>query len=108
MFVAHQLLQKVWHIAIPWADHYLDPLLCMPIVLTLLLAERRHIFGKGDAYRLSRTEVIVAVGALSFLFEVLFPYWSDRFTADWWDVAAYAAGGGFFYFFLNRALPSAK
>lgn len=104
VFVAHQLLQKNFHIALPWLDSYLDPLLCLPILLTLVLAERRHIFGKGDAYQFSKLEVGLAVLTLSIVFEVVFPALSARFTADWLDVLAYVAGGIGFYYLLNRKL----
>jgi hypothetical protein len=104
MFVAHQILQKYFGIALFWLHSYLDPLLCMPILLTLLLTERRHIWGKGLQYRLSLTEVSMATIALSIVFELVFPKLSTRFTADWGDVVAYAIGALFFYLTLNHPL----
>jgi hypothetical protein len=91
LFAAHQLGQKVLGLSIPWADNYLDPLLCMPILLTLLEWERRFIWGAGP---LRLHEIMIATGLLSVLFECGFPAWSARFTADIWDVAAYFAGAG--------------
>jgi hypothetical protein len=49
---------------------------------------------------------VVIVLVLSILFEVFFPRWSDGFTADYWDVAAYAAGGFLFYHIVNRGKQS--
>jgi glycopeptide antibiotics resistance protein len=103
-FVVHQVLQKGFHVSLYWIDSYLDPLLSMPILLTLLLAERRHLFGRGNQYQLSLLEVVLAVGILSLLFEVIFPMLSPRFTADVGDVIAYVIGGMFFYLLLNKPL----
>lgn len=105
LFVVHQLLQKGWHIALSWADNYLDPLLCMPILFTLLLAERRHCWGKGRHYCVTYKEIVLAVIALSIIFEVVFPHLNARFTADWADVVAYVAGAVLFAWQLNRPLP---
>lgn len=103
-FVIHQLLQKILHINLPWLDHYLDPLLCMPILLTLLLAERRHLFYKNNNYQLSLKEVMIALIILSVLFEVVFPKLSSKFTADWGDIITYIIGSSFFYIVLNKPL----
>ncbi|MFN7118164.1 MAG: hypothetical protein ACK4TA_15295 [Saprospiraceae bacterium] len=103
-FSLHQLLQKVWHLPLPWLDNYLDSLICMPVLLNLLLAERRCFFQKGDQYRLTNREVILALALLSFLFEFVFPKLSAGFTADFGDILAYSIGGCFFYYFLNQPL----
>ncbi len=87
-----------------WVDNYLDPLLCMPILLTLLLAERRHLWGKGGQYCLTYKEIALAVVALSIIFEMVFPRLNARFVADWADVVAYIAGAVFFAWQLNRPL----
>lgn len=76
----------------------------MPILLTLLLAERRHFFGKGNDYKLSGMEVTLAVLILSIIFEIIFPALTSKFTSDWGDVIAYMAGGLFFYAVMNRSL----
>ncbi|MDX1940114.1 MAG: hypothetical protein SFU99_06150 [Saprospiraceae bacterium] len=104
VFAIHQLLQKILHINLPWLDHYLDPLLCMPILLTLVLAERRHLFYKGNNYQLSLKGIIIAIVILSVLFEIVFPKLTSKFTADWGDAAVYVIGGLFFYLKLNRPL----
>jgi hypothetical protein len=108
LFGVHQVLQKFYGIHLGWLSYYIDPLLGMPILLTLLLAERRYLLKKGKAYQFSALEVGVAVAALSFIFEILFPVLSDRFTADWRDGIAYAVGGAIFYYFLNGKLADAN
>lgn len=102
LFGLHQVLQIFYNTPFGRLSYYIDPLLGLPILLTLLLAERRHLFKMGDNYQLSALEVSVAIAVLSLIFEILFPMWSDRFTADWRDVPAYAVGGLIFHYFLNR------
>ena len=47
LFIAHQLSQKVWGLSLPWADSYLDPLLCMPLLLTGYTAEQAEVASVG-------------------------------------------------------------
>ncbi|MCB0595720.1 MAG: hypothetical protein H6557_25985 [Lewinellaceae bacterium] len=93
LFLLHQFTQKVLHLSIPWADNYLDPLLCMPILLGGYQMEQRWLLGRQQ---LSFGEVMAITAFLSFVFEYLFPRFSAGFTADWWDVAAYFAGAWMF------------
>lgn len=88
----HQLTQYGLHWRLPAADNWLDPLLAMPLLLTLLVWERRLLFRRGPHYRLSLTEIVLATGYVALLSEWLFPLLSDRFTADPWDLLAFAAG----------------
>lgn len=103
LFLVHQVLQKVLHIYFTPIDRYLDALLAMPIILTLLLAERRLLFKRGKTYRLSAITVILATIYVSVVAEWIFPHFSTKFTADWLDVLMYAAGSGIFYWLGNKA-----
>lgn len=96
LFLLHQLLQQVWHHSIPLADAYLDNLLAMPIILSLLLAERRHLFGRGTNYFLSSTEVWLTTAYIGVIAEFIFPHFSRQFTYDPLDFLFYAAGTGLF------------
>lgn len=96
LFLAHQLVQKVWGVAIPMADAYLDPLLCMPLLLTGLEWQQRWLSGRP---RLRLAEIILATAVVAFFSEWMFPRWSASFTADPWDVAAFFAGAGLFFLF---------
>lgn len=49
----HQILQEILGVHVPIVDSYLDPLLFLPILLQLILLERRFVFGKGSQYVLS-------------------------------------------------------
>lgn len=101
LFLLHQFLQKVLHYTVPLVDSFLDSFLAMPILLTLLVAERRLIFRRGSSYCLSIPEIIAATLLIAFIAEVVFPALSKRFTADWFDVLAYVLGSTLFYFTIN-------
>ena len=105
LFGAHQALNKLFHVSVPYLDLYLDNLLAMPIILTLLLAERRILFRRGKGYRLPVLDVIVATIYIIFIAEVVFPLLSERFTTDWWDVLFYVLGSVLFLLTINR-LPA--
>ncbi|MGB3587011.1 MAG: hypothetical protein WBA23_10750 [Tunicatimonas sp.] len=101
LFIIHQVLQKGLDITFPLADRYLDNLLTMPIVLSLLLVERQYLFKRGDAYRLSALQVIVATVFIMLISEVIFPLLSEEFTTDWWDVVFLGLGSLLFYTTIN-------
>ncbi len=101
LFIIHQVLQKGLDITFPLADRYLDNLLTMPIVLSLLLVERQYLFKRGDAYRLSALQVVVATVFIMLISEVIFPLLSEEFTTDWWDVVFLGLGSLLFYTTIN-------
>lgn len=102
VFLAHQVTQRVLHIPIPFADNYIDNFLATPILLTLLLVERRALFKYGHEYTLSVPEVALATAFIAVAGEVVFPYFSKDFTADWLDVLFYAMGSVLFYTTVNK------
>ncbi|MCB9283278.1 MAG: hypothetical protein H6563_04325 [Lewinellaceae bacterium] len=89
LFVLHQISQKVLGLSIPFADNYLDNLCCMPLLLPGYALEQRWLWGRE---KISPFEAILVTFVLSIVFEWTFPRISTRFTADWWDVAAYFTG----------------
>lgn len=103
IFLLHQILQKAFEVSIPLADAYLDNFLLMPIVLTLWLAEKQLLHKKPD-YKLSLFEIWMATIYLLVVTEVLFPLFSNRFTADAWDVAITAMGSLLYYLSVNKKL----
>ena len=96
LFVVHQLTQYFFKIRIWFADAYLDNLVAMPIILTLLHAERRYLFRRGASYRLSTLEIILATIYIAVISEVLFPLLSSRFTFDWVDFVFFFTGAALF------------
>lgn len=101
LFIIHQVIQKGFGIDIPYVHSYLDDVLVMPIILTLILVERRRLFLWGKDFSFSAIETIGLVISFSLIFEFLFPYISIKFTFDWWDFLAYAFGGVIYYKYLN-------
>lgn len=102
LLLAHQFFQKILSFKIPILDNWLDPFLSMPILLGLILVERRWFLNrtsKGDfkSYKFSHLEIAIAVLFFAFVFEYIFPKYSEGFTFDWWDFLAYGLGGLFFY-----------
>ncbi len=104
LFIAHQVSQKTLGWKIPILDSYLDPLLCLPIFMGMMLVERRFFLKKRNynkVYTFSILEVIVIAISLSIVFEEGFPRWSDQFTKDYFDYLFYFVGALFFHFFIN-------
>lgn len=99
--LTHQVLQKIFSFNILVIDSYLDPFLFMPILLHLILFERRYIFGKGASYRLPWYQILTIILFVSIVSELLFPRWSAEFTADYIDVIVYFIGGIVFGVFWN-------
>lgn len=102
IFILHQLLQKIFHIKIEVIDNYLDPFLCMPILLYGHLQERK-MFWQKNIQSLSVGTITIATAMVVVIAEYFFSKWGSRFTYDILDVPMYALGSVFFYFFMNRA-----
>ncbi len=93
IFALHQIAQKGFQLSVPWADAYLDPLLCMPLLLGFWQWERSRLW---NLPRLQTWEIISATMVMAVLFEWGFPRWSDGFTSDMADVLVYILGSGLF------------
>ncbi|MFP4090495.1 MAG: hypothetical protein ACLFUB_20975 [Cyclobacteriaceae bacterium] len=100
-------MQKVLDIHFPMIDYYLDNLLAMPIILTLLLVERRILF-RRKTYRLSVLEIVMATLLIILVAEIVFPLLSRDFTTDWWDVVFYVLGSLIFYLTINRSIAKRR
>lgn len=108
LFLVHQVLQYMLNIRIALADAYLDNLLAMPIILTLLVAERRHLFKRGPDYRLPLLEVGLATLYISMVSELLFPLLSSRFTFDLLDYFFFISGAVLFIIVNRESAKTAK
>lgn len=105
LFILHQVGRIFYTDTIPFVDPYLDSLLAMPIILTLLLFERRYLFKWKDYYRLNKLEIGMATLLIIFISEVVFPYFSEEFTADWLDVILFILGAVLYYLTINPGKP---
>ena len=91
LFVLHQVGQKIAGISLPLIDSYLDPLLCMPIILQLIVWERK-LFHRSNAYILPRSHIFGYFLLVSIVCEWVLPRWNPKLISDPWDVLAYALG----------------
>ena len=106
LFLVHQLLQKVLAVSLPFLDSYLDPFLCIPIILPLLALERHYLLGLSYFNASDPGDAAIVTVALSVIFEVGFPTWSSSFVQDKYDFVAYAAGYLFWYLTIWRGRAS--
>jgi len=102
LFILHQFVEKIMHWHLPIVDSYLDPLLSMPIILGIHLAERRVLFDEKKDFILPIFEVIVILVFFALIFEWGLPHWFDGFVYDPLDFVAYAIGALFFIAFINK------
>lgn len=91
LFLIHQYLQLGIHLHITFLDNYLDPTLLMPLLLYAVLWERRILL-RDRHLVLSYTDVLGYFLLVVLIGEGLFPLISEKFTADYWDILAYALG----------------
>ena len=97
-------LNRGWlHLPLPpLLSSYLGDVLCMPLLLSLLLAAHRLLINPAGTL-----PVAWLVGAWLYVavwFEGLLPLWSATAVADPLDVLAYALGTWVFHHWLNRPL----
>ena len=103
IFGLHQFVQHVLEIRQPVIDAYLDPFLSMPILMGLMLQERRiaiSVFLKdrdNKAYKFSGLQIAIIGSALAIGFEELLPRFFVGYTHDYRDYFAYALGVASFY-----------
>jgi len=100
LYLGHRLLARLQIPRPDWLRFYLDDLLCLPILLTVALFAMRFFY--GPQVRFSFYHVVFVVLYVALAFEVVFPQFMPRYTADVVDVGLYAVGGLIFYFFLNK------
>ena len=102
LFIVHQFTQRTLNLSVPWADSYLDPFCAGVLGLHGVALERKLYFGQPQ---LTLVDMLTTLGVIVVISEGVFPYLSDRFVADRWDVVAIALGFGW-YVVTARWLPS--
>lgn len=80
---------------------YLNDFLSLPLVLAVAIFLQRNFVLCQPDYKLSGTQILLVLAYWSVMFEGVIPHVASRYTADWLDVVAYAAGAGLFYIFGN-------
>ena len=91
-----------FYVNIPfWVDHYINDLLCMPIVLSISLAVIRFIKSEKQLY-VPFSIILILTLYFSLHFEWLMPQLSSRYTSDIIDVILYFSGAILFYRFQKQ------
>jgi hypothetical protein len=99
--------RKLGH-PIPYINGHLTDAFAIPVIANLGLWFKRVVIIKNDYYILSKKQVAFVVIYVSVFFELLLPYLSNTYTADWIDVLLYIAGGVFFYQVMNKPVVDAR
>ncbi|WP_295772262.1 hypothetical protein [uncultured Mucilaginibacter sp.] len=90
------------HIALPeFVRYYLNDLLIVPLTALITRSVMRLIFG-AKTLILTIGQVLYIVVFYSVIFELVLPFYIQRYTADYADVMMYALGGIFYLLFINR------
>lgn len=92
-FLVHQATQKGLDLSISFLDSYADPVCLGALGLHSILLERRLAFGVS---KLSSVDILTVTLLLAVVSEVVFPWFSDDFVADWWDVVGIFLGALWF------------
>ena len=74
-----------------WISAYLADLLCLPVLL-FLLKNSIQIYHKNKTFEINDTQIVFLFVYVSLVFEILLPYFSSRYTSDFYDVLAYGFG----------------
>jgi hypothetical protein len=89
------------HFVPSWIAGFVPDLLCLPLVLWISLGALRKVFA-NQTVQLTVAMIAVAFCMFSILFELVLPRFRSIYTADIWDVMAYALGGVAFYFWQKE------
>jgi hypothetical protein len=102
LFALHNCLQIWLKIPLPWADNYLDPILMMPLVLTLYAYEK-PMLQKPDI-GLTFNEIVAITVVVSFVAEYVFPKVNSACVGDIWDVLGYCLGSALYILKEHKCL----
>lgn len=97
-------LQRIGVVLPVFVNNYLNDILSIPIVLSIILIVVRLI--RGNSFQLSLWMIISVVLYFSFYFEYYIPQFNPRYTADILDVGCYLLGGITFYFAQRYCIPT--
>ncbi|MFZ9847212.1 MAG: hypothetical protein ACO3EE_03540 [Flavobacteriales bacterium] len=101
---AFHLICKFNNIPVPiWLSSYFADFLCMPLLLSYTLILIRKI-KKLPEFILSWQMILFATVYVSAVFEVVLPYFSEKYKGDWVDVGMYVSGAILFHFFQMKYL----
>jgi hypothetical protein len=100
IYLINQITDK--NSKIDFLNYYLNDFLAVPIVLQLVLISFQLLYKNVNIY-LGKDKILYTVIYISFFFELLLPYFSERFVGDWLDVIMYCLGGLAFFLFQKNS-----
>jgi hypothetical protein len=100
IYLINQITDK--NSKIDFLNYYLNDFLAVPIVLQLVLISFQLLYKNENIY-LGKDKILYTVIYISFFFELLLPYFSERFVGDWLDVIMYCLGGLAFFLFQKNS-----
>ncbi len=83
-----------------WVSSYFADILCLPILLSFIVIFLRKFRQEHD-FQLKKSMILFVFLYVSFVFEIVLPTFSNRYTSDIYDVMMYALGG-LSYGYFNR------
>ena len=86
--------------SISFLHRFIDDILAVPIIGTIILYFHRRF--RDESYTLPLSHIVTIVVALTLVFEIVLPFFSNQYTRDLIDVAAYTIGAAFFHLEINN------
>jgi hypothetical protein len=80
-----------------FSTFYLDDLLCLPIILSLIQYVQKKRY--GPRFTLPLSHIVLSAVFFAVTFEMILPALSNHYTGDPLDAALYFIGGALFYGF---------
>ncbi len=99
----HQVLQKIVHIKITWADSYGDDLLAIPFVSACVLLMENFLVYQDHTRKHSFAQLLFLFVFISVVFEFIIPKYSNYYTYDLVDVLYYFIGFIAYYFAKKKS-----
>ncbi|HEY9256884.1 hypothetical protein [Chitinophaga sp.] len=101
-------LCRYLHLAVPLLNGYLTDFIAVPAMAHVTLTFTRRFIVHNYEYTYPLYYLLFIALYTSIMFEWIMPYYSARYTGDWWDVVTYFAGSLFYYrFHGNRTIKGA-
>jgi len=102
IFLAHQYFEGT-NQSLEIINNYIDPLLLPILFLPIILIERRWLLD-DNSHRFSAVFLLVYLILFAIISELIFPLFSEKFTADWIDVILMGVGVAIFHMVFNKNL----
>lgn len=89
--------------SIPVLHAYLEDLLALPIILKSAQLIIRVFWSRYRFYVIGTRDIWIITALIAVYFELILPWSSTAFTADWLDVGCYVVGAFVFQGWMNQS-----